>query len=102
MPSFALLFFSGMGNVVGKKGVMLFIQLHRIFLSCFGENPLDKAASVFRAIVNRSRVYPPLAGLAAVILARRLYGGLDCRPSPGRTIRGKIQGLSVTPIRKLF
>jgi len=44
-----------MANVVGKKDVRLFIQLHRIFLSCFGENPLDKAASVFRAIVNRSR-----------------------------------------------
>jgi len=41
--------------------------------------------SVFRAIVNRSRVYPPLAalpavfvaGLPAVILVRRLCGGLE-------------------------
>ena len=33
--------------------------------------------SVFRAIVNRSRVYPPLAGLSAVFLVRRL----SCPPS---------------------
>jgi len=31
---------------------------------------------VFRAIVNRSRVYPPQAGLSAVILVRRLCGGV--------------------------
>ena len=45
MPSFALLFFSGMGNVVGKKGVMLFIQLHRIF---FRQNQIG-----FRIMLNR-------------------------------------------------
>ena len=41
--------------------------------------------SVFRAIVNRSKVYPPLAGLSAVFLegspdvflVRRLCGGLE-------------------------
>jgi len=74
-----------MGNVVGEKGVRLFIQLHRIYLSCFGENPLDKAASVFRAVVNRSRVYPPQADLPAVFLVRHLCGGVAdwraCAPS---------------------
>jgi hypothetical protein len=35
--------------------------------------------SLFRAIGNRSRVYPPMAGLSAVILVRRFCGGVaDC------------------------
>jgi len=42
---------------------------------------LDKAASVFRAIVNRSRVYPPLAGWPAVFLVRRLCGGVEGWPA---------------------
>jgi hypothetical protein len=33
------------------------------------------------AIVNRSRVYPPLAGLPAVFLVRRLYGGVAGWPA---------------------
>ena len=33
--------------------------------------------SVFRAIVNRSRACPPQADLPAVILVRRLCGGLE-------------------------
>jgi hypothetical protein len=70
-----------MGNVVGKKGVRLFIQLHRIFLSCFGENPLDKAASVFRAIVKQIEGLPASGGLA-----RRVSGGLACWPSHDRII----------------
>jgi len=37
--------------------------------------------SVFRAIVNRSRFYPPLAGLPAVFLVRRLSGGLEGLPA---------------------
>jgi hypothetical protein len=32
--------------------------------------------SVFRAVVNRSRVYPPLADLSAVFLVRRSCGGV--------------------------
>jgi len=32
----------------------------------------------FRVIVNRSRVYPPLEGLRAVFLVRRLCGGVAC------------------------
>jgi len=33
--------------------------------------------SAFRAIVNRSRACPPLAGLPAVILVRQFCGGLE-------------------------
>jgi len=48
------------------------------FCPALEKKALDKAASVFRAIVNRSRVYPPLAGLSASGgLARRL----SCPPS---------------------
>jgi len=34
--------------VVGKKGVMLFIQLHRIFLSCFGEKGFGQSSISFQ------------------------------------------------------
>ena len=54
---------SGFGRLPKNKGV---------------NNPLNKSASVFRAIVNRSRVYPPLEGLPAVFLVRRFCGGLAC------------------------
>ena len=37
--------------------------------------------SVLRAIVNRSRVYPPLADLSAVFLVRRLCGGVEGLPA---------------------
>ena len=33
-----------------------------------------------RAIVNRSKVYPPLAGLPAIILVRHFCGGLEGWP----------------------
>jgi hypothetical protein len=38
-------------------------------------------ASIFRVIVNRYRVYPSLAGLPAVFLVRRLYGGVAGWPA---------------------
>jgi hypothetical protein len=57
---------------------------------------LDKAASVFRAIVNRSRACPPLF-LSAIFVAewrtggpaRCVSGGLACLPSHGRIIHMK-------------
>jgi len=66
---------SGFGRLPKNKGV---------------NNPLNKSASVFRAIVNRSRVYPPLEGLpASGGLARRYSGGLarrlSCPPSLWRS-----------------
>jgi hypothetical protein len=67
-------------------------------------NKIGLLESVFRAIVNKSRVYPPLAGLSAIFLVRRLSGGvadwrtgglahrfcggLDCWPSHGQIIHG--------------
>jgi hypothetical protein len=50
----------------------IFFGIYRI------PNCIGFLESAFGAIVNRSRVYPPLAGLPAVFLARRLCGGLAC------------------------
>jgi len=38
-------------------------------------------ASIFRAIVNRPKVYPPLEGLSAAFLVRRFCGGLEGLPA---------------------
>ena len=62
--------------------------------------------SVFRAIVNRSKVYPPLAGLSAVFLVHRLCGGVaDWAADHLMTASftgERIQGLRMTPIHKLL
>jgi len=54
--------------------------------------------SAFRAVVNRSRVYPPLAGLPTVILEGWSAGHLLTAPFTG----GKTEGLRMIPIHELF
>ncbi|RLB25464.1 MAG: hypothetical protein DRG66_08000 [Deltaproteobacteria bacterium] len=62
--------------------------------------------SVFRAIVNRWRVYRPLAGLPAVFLVRRFCGRLEGLPavfvagwSAGHLMAGSFTGRRIHGLR---
>jgi hypothetical protein len=81
--------------------IVQYILFFTEFPSAFG-----LLESVFRAIVNSSRVYPPLAGLPAVFLVRHFCGGLESWRADhlmaASLTGGGIHGLTMTPIHKLL